>query len=143
MAKWKMVGCILGLGASLLAGAQNSHPGASSGKSTPDPGRAATKPLTPKSAMPAPHKSAAAAPSAGSSNQKTNQELTRLERQNAGAPSGKSKTTKSPSVKSGDPSSSRNPAINATYQKPAGGMRATTPAPNTKNPSVPRVNKPN
>ncbi|HVI08655.1 MAG TPA: hypothetical protein VND65_10210 [Candidatus Binatia bacterium] len=113
----------------------------SSGKSGPDPLQTATKPLTPKSAMPAPRKTAPAAPSTRS-NAKAGAELSRMERTNIKASNAASSTTKAPPVQASS-GARPNPPIIYTYQQPTGGVKATTPAANSANSRVPRVTKPN
>jgi len=104
-----------------LAAAQNSAKRASSTKSSPDPAHtAATKPLTPKSAMPQPHKSTVVPPPS-TSVRSTNAELNHLERQpirasnggNAGAAKGLS------AAKPAATPNANGSGINATYQPPA------------------------
>jgi hypothetical protein len=124
-----------------LAPAQETqaHSTSASAKSTPDPLQAATKPLSPKSAMPAPRKPAPAIPPKGGTN--TTAELTHLEQQNvkAGGPKSNAAPAKAAPLKSAD--SSAGNGINFKYEKPAGGMKATTPNANTKNSNTPRVKK--
>lgn len=103
-----------------LAAAQNSTKSASSAKSNPAPAHtAATKPLTPKSAMPPPHKSTVAPP-ASTSVRNTNAELNHLERQpiraSNGGNAGAAKA--SPAKAAGTPNANGS-GINATYQPPA------------------------
>jgi hypothetical protein len=101
-----------------LATAQNSMSGSLSHKSGPDPVKAATKPVTPKSAMSGQRKSAPVQMKAA--NQNTNSELSRLERgQAAGVAPRNAATPKAPPLKSADQSSKQSPAINYKYQKPA------------------------
>ena len=121
-----------------LATAQNSQVRSSSTrtgstKTSPDSLHKATKPLTPKSAMPTHHKSAAGVPKASTSTGKTNAELTHLERQPIKAKSSNSGIARAPKGASAprpaDQSASGS-AINFNYQKPA------TPPP----PQVPKKN---
>ena len=101
-----------------VATAQKSKPLSSSPKASPAPVHAATKPLTPKSAMPPPHKSSVVAPHASKSNQKSNAELNHLERQPIKATSPK-KTAKSASApKPAGATNANGSGINSTYQKP-------------------------
>ncbi len=104
-----------------LAAAQSSKVGSSSAESGPDPLQTATKPLTPKSAI-APHsKSSAGVRNASTNTQKTNAELTRLERQSVkagGSKNGSTGAAKAPPVKSANTSSGSGSGINASYQKP-------------------------
>ena len=126
-----------------LATAQNSQ-----ARSTPakkDPLQTATKPLTPKSAMPAQHKSTAVVTRPAKSAGNTTAELNRMERQNAKG--GKVKST-SPAKSASVPRTAATPAANDSktnfkYQKPVGGLKATTPNANAKNSSTPRVTKSN
>jgi|SRR5271165_3254600 len=128
-----------------LAIAQTAQVSSSSAKTGPDPLKTATKPLTPKSAMPPQHKSTAVVPATATSSQKSSAELNRLERQNVKDTSSKSGGTasaKSPSVKSNE-AAGGNSGIDFKYHKPTGGMQAATPNANSKNSSTPRVNKKN
>lgn len=100
-----------------VAAAQNSEKTV-----TPDKSSAASstrsKPLTPKSAMPAQRKPSAPALANNSNNSKMSAELSRLERGDKLASSPQKKTAaKVPPVKS--PSSEHSPPINATYKKPS------------------------
>lgn len=99
------------------ATAQNST-SASSSKSGADSVKAATKPLTPRSAMPAAHKGSAALPKRGTNN--TNAELTQLERGHGAAVPKDSATAKVAPYKSAR-SSASGPKIDYKYEKPAGG----------------------
>jgi hypothetical protein len=122
---------------------QNSQ-GSASAKSGGDPLKTATKPLTPKSAMPAPRKSSVAVPNTSKSGRNTTAELTHLERQNGKAGGSKSGTTppaKGASVKPADKSAGSSSGINFKYQKPAGGLKAATPGPHSANSGTPRVKK--
>ena len=95
---WVTVAALVG-----FATAQNSKPKTSHSKSSAYGAKSSPKPLTPKSAMTPAHKTSVTVPNA-SSNQKTNAELTRLERQNvkAGTPKTSSGGTapKVPAIKS-------------------------------------------
>lgn len=105
-----------------LATAQSSQVRSSSSKSVADPIQSATKPLTPKSAMPAHRKASVVAPTPPPSSEKTTAELNHLEHQNiktGSAASGSSKAPKSVVVKPAARSSANGSGINATYQKPA------------------------
>jgi hypothetical protein len=118
--------------------------GSSSAKSAADPLTTATKPLTPKSAMPAHRKSSVAVPNTSKSSRNTTAELTQLERQNtkAGASkSGNTPTAKGAPVKSADKSAGSDSGLNFKYQKPAGGLKASTPDAHSPNSSAPRVKK--
>jgi negative regulator of sigma E activity len=103
-----------------LATAQNSQVHSSSAKSSSDSLQKATKPLTPKSAMPPQHKSSGVVPGASTSGQNTSKELDRLEHQSIKTPSTKSSTApaKRAAVNSPAKSSGNDSGINATYQKP-------------------------
>ncbi len=111
----------------------------------PDPNlSAATKPLTPKSAMPAPkHSSSSAMPAAAKSNANANKELSHLERQDihaggsnkSGAGAAKSASTPKPTA------AGKDSGINATYEKPKAGRQAATPGAHSANPTKPRVTK--
>jgi hypothetical protein len=104
-----------------LAAAQSSVLNPAPAKSGKDPLQSATKPLTPKSAMSAPHKSPPVAPNTSTSTRKTDAELNHLEHQNIKAPSTKSGTAapaKRASAKPAAASSTNGSGINATYQKP-------------------------
>jgi hypothetical protein len=122
--------------------AQSSRTTSSSTKSTPDPIEAANKPLTPKSAMPAQHKSSIVPPpSKNGSN--TTAELTHLEQQNikaSTAKSGASGPVKGTS-KSTSTSAASHSGINFKYQKPVGGPQAPNGAANSKSSGTPRVTK--
>ena len=131
-----------------LATAQSSQVRSSStsAKRDPDSLQNATKPLTPKSAMPAQHKSSAAPLNAPKSGGNTSAELTRLERQPVkadGSSRDPKEAAKPPAVPKPGGTSASGPGINYKYQKPAGGLTATTPNANSKNSSVPRVTKKN
>jgi hypothetical protein len=146
MMKYRFVCLFVTIAAGLcLAPAQNSKVRASSATPHPDPLQAATKPLTPKSAMPSHRKSSVAVPPASTSGRNTTAELTRMERQNgkaSGSKGGDKGPAKSSSVrKSADPSAGSGPGINSKYQKPVGGLKASTPGANTASSSTPRVKK--
>jgi uncharacterized iron-regulated membrane protein len=109
-------------GLSLAAG-QSSTVHATSANAGPDPAKVATKPLTPKSAMPAKSKSSMAAPatSAPKAGSKTDAELSRLERQpiKAANPNANKPAAKSPTVSKPVAVNANGSGINSTYQKPA------------------------
>ena len=135
--------CAFGLALIGLATAQNSQVHSSSAKSISDPLQSATKPLTPKSAMPSSsHKSSAAA-LPPSTIGKTNAELSRVEREKIKTGPSPSASKDSPKLASAPKSNEANPAINYKYQKPVGGLKATTPDANAKGSSTPRVTKKN
>jgi hypothetical protein len=127
-----------------LATAQNSSSRSASAKPGQDPLQNAVKPLTPKSAMPSGRKSARAVPPRANVPQKTNAELDRLEKQNIKVGSsesgGKVSSAKGTAAPKAAPSGS---AIDFKYQKPAGGVQATTPDANARNSGTPRVTKKN
>jgi hypothetical protein len=113
-----------------------------SAKSTSDPLQSATKPLTPKSAMPpSSHKSSAAVLPPSANVRKTNAELSRVEREKIKIGHSASASKDSPKVAPAPKSNEGNPAINYKYQKPVGGLKATTPDANAKSSSTPRVTK--
>lgn len=116
-----------------------------SGNSSRDPLQTATKPLTPKSAMPAHRTSTVAAPGNAARGRNTTAELNRLERQNVKTKSPKSNSTApanaAPLAKSGNASDSGGSKINFTYQKPVAGLQAATPKANSANSATPRVQK--
>lgn len=124
-----------------MATAQSSPGRSSSAKATPDPLQSATKPLTPKSAMPAQHKSSAVAPNPSGRN--TTAELTHLEQQNIKSGSSNSSKGSAKSVPPLKPAgtSGSGPGIDFKYQKPVGGMKATKPNANAPNSNKPRVQK--
>jgi hypothetical protein len=127
-----------------LATAQNSSSRPASAKPGQDPLQNAVKPLTPKTAMPSDRKSARAVPPPSAEPQKTNAELNRLEKQkikSGSSESGsKASSAKGTTAPKAPPSGS---AIDFKYQKPAGGMKATTPDANARNSGTPRVTKKN
>jgi hypothetical protein len=144
--KHKTIFLFLALAAMIgLATAQSSQGHSLSGsKSGADP---ATKPLSPKSAMPA-HKSSVPAPVVPSAKGSTTTELNHLEHQNPHATKGSAARAKStpapkPAVqpKSTETSTAKGSGVDFKYQKPKGGMRAETPDPNTANSTTPRVKK--
>jgi hypothetical protein len=144
MMKYRVVCLFVTVAAGIcLATAQNSQVRSSSTKSGPDSLQTATKPLTPKSAMPV-HPKSSAAPAVSTSGQKTSTELTHLERQNIKAQSPKSGSTgpaKSASVPKPTQTSASGSGIDFKYQKPVGGMTASTPGANSKASGTPRVKK--
>jgi hypothetical protein len=131
---------------SCLGTGQNSQGRSSSpGKPGPDPLQSATKPLTPKSAMPAHSKSSVAVPNASAYGGSTNAELNHLELQNVTAGGAKSAARPpkgTSALKSADTSTSGS-GINFKYHKPAGGTQASTPGANSANSNTPRVTKKN
>ena len=146
MTKCRVVSMLIGtLALASLAMAQSSQARSSPTKSGTDPLQTATKPLTPKSAMPTQRKSSAAVPATSTGNRNTTAELTHLERQKIKAGSSQSVTKGSgkgaPAIKPAETSAPNGSGINYKYQKPAGGMKATTPDANAKNSSTPRVKK--
>jgi hypothetical protein len=130
-----------------LATAQDSQVRSSSAKPGRDPLKTATQPLTPKSAMPVHHASPAVVPNTTTSGTHTTAELTGLERQNGKTPSpknGKTGQAKPTSVpKADDTSTGVGSGINFKYQKPVGGITASTPGATHANSNTPRVNKKN
>jgi hypothetical protein len=142
--KYKIVCLLTMLAGICLATAQNSQVHSASPKAGADPLQNATKPLTPKSAMPSPHKSAPLAPNASTGGQKTDAELSRLEHQNIKAPGAKGSTAvpaKSASIKTAGTSAGHGSGINFKYQKPAGGMQADPPGARSANSASSRVTK--
>lgn len=128
-----------------LGTAQISQTHASSTHSAPDPLKEATKPLTPKSAAPTHHASAAVPPPAATTT-KTSAELNKLERQNTAPKGPKTSNATAPkgpsTLKSADTSANVGSGVNFKYQKPAGGVEASTP--NAHSPNVgTRVTKKN
>jgi hypothetical protein len=112
----------------------------SSTKSASDPMQSATKPLTPKSAMPGKPKSTVAVPPA-STGSTTAVELNHLERTNVAASSkASSANSKNISMPKSGPTTA-NSQINFNYQKPAGGAQAVPPKARTANSNTPRVKK--
>ena len=117
-----------------LCVAQSAEPPSSPAKTAKDPLANATKPITPKSAMPAHRKSPGALPAASGKN--TTAELTHLENQkistkNVSNGSGKSAA----GTKLAETSQPSGPAIDYKYQKPVGGKQATMPNVNARNSS--------
>jgi hypothetical protein len=106
-----------------------------------DPLKSATKPLTPKSAIPVPHKSAPVIPPATGVH--TSSDLTRLERTSISGSSSKgtgASPAKAPPIgKSSDTTPSQ--TMNFKYQKPVGGTQASAPNARAANSSKPRVNQ--
>lgn len=128
---------------SILVTAQNSQNRSSSTTKGPDPLKTATKPITPKSAMPAQHKSTAAAPATGVANTNASKELSHLERQPSRTPPAPeaNASPKPAPLKSSNKSTAASPEAKFVYRKPAGGMQATTPDARTANSPTPRVKK--
>jgi hypothetical protein len=124
----------------VLCVAQSTKPLSSPSKTAKDPLVAATKPITPKSAMPAHPKSAAVLPPATGKN--TTAELTHLENQKISTPTANNGSGKgAPVTKRTRTSGASGPAIDYRYQKPVGGKQASTPDANARNSSTPRVKK--
>ena len=147
--KHKIIFLFLALAAMIgLATAQSSQGTSLSGsKSGADP---ATKPLSPKSAMPAQHKSSVPAPVAPSATGHTTSELNQLEHQNphaSGSTKGTARAKSAPAPKpaaqpkSTEMSTANGSGVDFKYQKPKGGMQAATPDPNGANPTTSRVKK--
>jgi len=127
-----------------LAIAQSSEVRSSSSKPGSDPLQAATKPLTPKSTLPAQRKSSPVTlPNGSTGSRNTTAELTHLERQKikTGGSTTLSAPAKVPPIKPAETSAAGGPAINYKYQKPVAGMTASNPGANSKNSSTPRVKK--
>jgi hypothetical protein len=147
--KHKIIFFFLALAAMIgLATAQSSQGRSLSGsKSGADP---ATKPLSPKSAMPAQHKSSVPAPVVPSATGSTTSELNQLEHQNPHASSstkGTARTKSAPAPKpaaqpkSTETSTAKGSGVDFKYQKPKGGMQAETLDPNSANRPNQRVKK--
>jgi hypothetical protein len=140
------VACLLAIAVAgmCLATAQNSSSRPASAKPGQDPLQNAVKPLTQKTVMPSDRKSARGVPPPSTGPQTTNAELNRLEKQKTKAGSSESgskvSSAKGTTASKAAPSSS---AIDFKYQKPTGGMKATTPDANARNSSTPRVTKKN
>jgi hypothetical protein len=148
MMKYRVVCLFVALSvSSCLAAAQSSQGRSSSAKPGQDPLRTATKPLTPKSAMPAHRKSSGAIPKGSASSRNTSAELAHLERQEIKTPRSKSASagaTKGASgSKSTDTAAASGAGINFKYQKPVGGKQASKPDAHSANSSTPRVTKKN
>jgi hypothetical protein len=145
MTTYRVAGLFLTVTAAIcLATAQSSQLPSSSGKSSPDPLHASTKPLTSKSAMPVSHKVASAAPNTSKGSANTTAELTHLEQQPIKSGASKSAATapgKSTSMAKAGTSDGKSSGINFNYQKPAGGLQATPPGAHSANSSKPRVKK--
>jgi hypothetical protein len=144
MMKCRVFSLCVAVAASIsLATAQVAPVRSSSTKAGADPVQNATKPLTPKSAMPPQRKSSLVTPKATSGGN-TNTELTRLERQpiKAGTPkSGSAGPAKGAPVAKSTTASAAGSGINFRYQKPVGGTQASTPDALTPNSGTPRVKK--
>ena len=113
-----------------------------------DPLKTVTKPLTEKSAAPAPHKSSIVTPQKPAGKANTNAELSRLERQkivlsNNPKTVTASATKNTSSGKPAETSAGSSVPIDYKYQKPAGGRQADTPNARTPNSTTPRVTKKN
>jgi hypothetical protein len=120
---------VVGVAFTSLSLGQSSRPrsSASSASAGSDSLKAATKPLTPKSAMPS-HRQTAAAPKRTSSTN-TTAKLAQLERQNSKPNRSTSSGTaggKDATLKSGTPPAGKGSGIEFKYQKPVGAQRATT-----------------
>jgi cytoskeletal protein RodZ len=144
MTTYRVAGLIVTVTAAIcLATAQSSQLPSSSGKSSPNPLHASTKPLTPKSAMPTSRKASGATQNTSKSS--TTAELVRLEQPPNKAAASKSGTTApgkpAPIAKSTGTSDGKNSGINFKYQKPVGGLQATPPGARSANSSKPRVKK--
>jgi len=115
----------------------------SAAKPSQDPGKLATQPLTPKSAMSTTHKSNAGAPGAARRTNASDAELSHLERQNVRSTPQASPAPKAPPIKSSTSSPKAAPGsqIKANYQKPSGGIRANVQGANTPNSRTPRVSQ--
>jgi hypothetical protein len=119
MTKYKIVCLFAAIAAGIsLAPAQNSKAHSPSAKPSPAPVNSATKPLTPKSAMPPAHKPSSALPRASTSGRNANAELTRLERQNINAAGSKKPAKGAPVPKSADTPNRNGSGINSSNQKP-------------------------
>ena len=140
MAKYKAVYLLMTVAFFIgVAPAQKAHTSTAGSKA--DYG-AATKPLTPKSAMPAKH-SSSSLPPATKRSVEANKELTHLEqpRIRSGA-SSKSAASPAKSLSTPKPvASQKDSGINATYEKPKVGMQASRPDAHAANSTKPRVNK--
>src|SRR5258708_32646603 len=102
-----------------LASGQSSKPLSSSAKLDSDPLKAATKPLTPKSAMPSHRKTAVAATKSTKRGSNATAELAHLERQNSKAAGSKTGSTAPGKSTPGKSVPSRSGSkINFKYQKP-------------------------
>jgi hypothetical protein len=124
-----------------MASAQKSQVHSPTAK--PDPNlTAATKPLTPKSAMPpAKSSSSPAMPATTKSNANANKELSHLERQDIHA-GGANKSGAAKSASTPKPAAAaKDSGINATYEKPKAGRQAATPGAHSANSTKPRVTK--
>ena len=146
--KFRVKGILVAIAACIcVSPAQNSQVRSSSASSTgkPDFLQTATKPLTPKSAMPAHRKPAAAEPKPSANSSKTTAELTHLERgQNAKTGGSKSSSTapaKSASAKSTGTPASSGSRIDFKYQKPVA-QKPATPGAHSQGPT-PEVTKQN
>lgn len=121
--------------------AQNPPTRSTPHKSDPGAVPTASKPLTPKSAMPAKRKSSVTLP-ADSSTRNTSAELSHLERQKTRTNGAKGADKGSQKIApKAETSAANGSGVNFKYKKPAGGMKAATPDPNTRNSPTPRVKK--
>ncbi|HWW13956.1 MAG TPA: hypothetical protein VN310_04775 [Candidatus Dormibacteraeota bacterium] len=116
-------GCLFAVIAAGLCLATAQNPKVHSSSAEPKSGakshEAATKPLTPKSAMPPAHKSSAAVPHTSTSSQKTSAELARLEHQNVKGATPKKPAKAASAPKPAGTPNARGSEINFNYQKPA------------------------
>jgi hypothetical protein len=118
----------------VLCVAQSTKPLSSPAKTAKDPLVNATKPITPKSAMPDHRKSPGALPAASGKN--TSAELTHLENQKISTKNVSNGPGKgAPGTKLAETSEPGGPAINYKYQKPVGGKQATMPDANARSSS--------
>lgn len=130
MMKYRIVCLLVAVAAfSSLSPAQNSQPRSSSATAGSGALKTATKPLTPKSAMPAHRKAATVAPKATGTMNTTTAQLNHLERQNNKANSPKNPGAapgKDTTLKSGSAPAGKSSGIDFKYQKPAGAQKGTT-----------------
>jgi hypothetical protein len=143
MGKYKAI-CLSIIALALVGVATAQKSQVHSPTAKPDPNlTAATKPLTPKSAMPAAKNSSSPAMPAAKSNANANKELSHLERQQVHA-GGANKSGPGAAKSASTPKSSaaaKDSGINATYEKPKAGRQAATPGAHSANSSKPRVTK--
>lgn len=125
-----------------VAPAQKSQVHSPTAKSDADL-KAATKPLIPKSAMPAKHSSSSVAPSVGNRSGNANKELQHLERQEIRAGGSQKSGAGAAKVASGPKpaAAGTGSGINFTYEKPKVGMQASRPDAHAANSTRPRVTK--
>jgi len=145
MMKYKIV-CLSVVALIGLAAGQSSKTRSSSARSDSDPVKAATKPLTPKSAMPSHRRPVAAAPKPATNRSKTTAELTHLERgqnlKTGGSNSSSTALPKSPSAKSTATPARSGSGIDFKYQKPVA-QKPATPGAHSQGSSTPEVTKQN